>query len=190
MKKIALLVLACTLVLSCGKGKDEQAVREAIDATPMLYTAEATAKVFVESSDSPESIRRYFGERVIIIPVEANVKAGINLHEIEDIKISGKTLYITLPEPIIEIESTRIDHSGITSSVTGIRDSFSEAEITSLSKAGREKIEEKLPELGLIEPAIIQAEQTIRGIASQLGLEVVFDVKTSYTPLELKNLVR
>jgi len=182
--------ILCMLLLSSCHSNREMEVRQALDSTPMLYTAEATAKVFVESSDSPESLRRYFGERTIIIPVSANVKAGINLREIEDIRIKGKTLYVTLPDPVIEIESTKVDHAGIASSITGIRDSFSEAEIAELSKMGRDKIEDKLPELGLVEPAITQAEETIRGIASQLGLEVVFDVKTQYTPLELKNLVR
>lgn len=185
-----MLPLLSALCLICCKRDKEAEFRQALNTAPVLYTAEAKAKVFVESTDEPSSLMRHFGQRTIIIPVSANVKAGIDISEIKAVRAEGNTVYITLPEPFIEIESTHIDYGGIASSVTGMRDNFTESEITALAAEGRDKIVEKLPELGLVEPAILQAEQSIRSIASSLGLEVVFDVKTDYTPKELKELLR
>jgi len=187
---ILMLVMIFSLSSCSCKKEKEQELRESFNSIPMLYTVEAVTQVYVESMDSEESLMRYFGSRNIIVPVSANVKAGIDLSKMEDIKIEGNTVYVTLPDPEIEIESSRIVYSGIVSNVTGLRQGFSDEEITAISQAGREKIEKNLDNLGLIEPAQKQAEAAITAIVEKAGMNVVFKKRPVYREKELIQLVK
>jgi len=166
-----------------------EALKEAFNTTPMLYTVEAVAQVYVESEDSPQSFMKALGDRKIVVPVKANVKAGIDMSQVEVSYQDGK-YYITLPDPIIELESTEIQYDEMTSYVSGFRDEFSDAEITALASTGREKIIKKLPQMDLVEPAQLNAEQFIRGLATKLGIEVIFDVKHNNSSIDFESIVK
>ena len=100
-------MVACLLMASCsGRQVSEEELLRSINTTPMLYTVQCVAQTAVIERSSPAM--SLLGQRTAIIPVEANIKAGIDLSQLKNIRISGKTVYITLPDPVIEIESTRI----------------------------------------------------------------------------------
>ena len=111
------------LMISCGgRQVSEEELLRSINTTPMLYTVQCVAQTTVIERSS--RAMDWLGQRTAIIPVEANIKAGIDLSQLKNIRISGKTVYITLPDPVIEIESTRIRNDEIVTSVAPLRFDF------------------------------------------------------------------
>ena len=125
LKLTPILLLAALLVASCGKSRvSESELKSEISRIPMIYTVEAVAQVNIEETDAETSLLSFFGNRNIIVPIKANLKAGIDLSKLDDISIEGDKVYITLPDPVIEIESTKILHDQMITDVTGFRDDF------------------------------------------------------------------
>ena len=105
------------LMISCGgRQVSEEELLRSINTTPMLYTVQCVAQTTVIERSS--RAMDWLGQRTAIIPVEANIKAGIDLSQLKNIRISGKTVYITLPDPVIEIESKGELHIGVALSPT------------------------------------------------------------------------
>ena len=122
LKLTPILLLAALLVASCGKSRvSESELKSEISRIPMIYTVEAVAQVNIEETDAETSLLSFFGNRNIIVPIKANLKAGIDLSKLDDISIEGDKVYITLPDPVIEIESTKILHDQMITDVTGFR---------------------------------------------------------------------
>ena len=188
MYKILLTIIPLCALLGCS-GVDEEALLKEINSVPMLYTAEAVAEVYVEQTDESSSLKSFFGSRDIIVPVRANLKAGVDLSKITEIKVEGGVAKLKLPDPIVEIESTKILNNEIVSMVSGLRSSFTSREEGELAKLGRDKIKSKLGELGLVESAQEQAEQIISKIIRKLGYEPEIS-KKQYSPLELPQLIK
>ena len=181
------------LLISCNSGvtKDTQIeLKNAISQVPMIYTVEAVAQIFVDNKDTQESLKSYFGDRVIVVPLKANIKAGVNLSKLDSLYFKDGVAHVVLPDPEIEIESTEIAYEDMIFNVSGMRDRFSEEEITALASAGRQKIVENLYKMDLIEPATKQAEAILQGIAARLGTRIVFDPKPQTEKLNIENLVK
>jgi len=187
--RMALLGAALLGAAGCSSSR-EQELRTAVESTPKLYGVEAVCQVYVESGDAEESLMKYFGNRAIVIPVKATVKAGVDLSGITDMTVKGRTVHLTLPPPEIEIESTQIEWNSIVSDVSGFRDEFTDAEISALASQGRAKIEESVTHLDLAERAEQQAEQTISAIAESLGMTVVFNRRPKFTEKEIIGLIK
>jgi len=191
LKLTPILLLAALLVASCGKSRvSESELKSEISRIPMIYTVEAVAQVNIEETDAETSLLSFFGNRNIIVPIKANLKAGIDLSKLDDISIEGDKVYITLPDPVIEIESTKILHDQMITDVTGFRDDFKSSEEAKLAKVGREKIEANLSKFGLIEPAQDQAEQILTGIISKLGYTASFKARPTYSEMELVKFIK
>ena len=126
MKKVVPLLLLVMLAVGCTSNRaSEQQLRSEISRIPMLYTMEAEVEVLVEGhgENGTAEWKAMFGTRDIILPVRANVKAGIDLSKITQLEIDGDKVYVTLPDPVIEVESTVIPWGEVsrdcaTSSVT------------------------------------------------------------------------
>ena len=69
----------------------EEQLRSEISRIPMLYTVEAEVEVLVEGhgENGTAEWKAMFGTRDIILPVRANVKAGIDLSKITQLEIDG-----------------------------------------------------------------------------------------------------
>lgn len=186
MKKtgfISILAICLLLVPSCRRGKDPEEIKAEIvrevNLAPVLYTVKAKAQVIVTEQDEPGSIKRYFGDRVVLVPVSATLKAGVDLSRIETVIIdrSDNSIHITLPPPIVEIESTAIDNSRIVTEVAPFRYDFSEDEIARIALKGRDRIKEVLPQMDLVRPAQEEAARMLAGICEKLGYtNVVVDI--------------
>ena len=189
--KFMLWLMLPIMAASCGKEQvSESELRSTICRLPMIYTVEAIAEVTVENSDDESSMLTFFGNRNIVIPVKANVKAGINLPQLSDIRIEGDQVYITLPEPVIEIESSKIQHDQIISDVSGFRNTFKKGEEAKITKIGTDKIKANLNKLGLIEPAQEQAELILAEIVNKLGYTVSFNPRPYYNENELIKFIK
>lgn len=172
-------IATLALLASCSsKNISERDLLNSINRTPMIYPVECVAQTSVVEESSP--IGGLLGQRTAIIPVQANVKAGIDLSKLNKLHIEGNKVYITLPNPVIEIESTRILNDQIVTSVAPLRSDFTTEELTQIAQQGREAIEKKLYEYDLIEPAQAQAENIIAAIVKQVGLEAVFEQRPVY----------
>ena len=188
ISKVIYVTVACLLLISCGRQVSEEELLRTINTTPMLYTVQCVAQTTVIERSSPAM--DLFGQRTAIIPVEANIKAGIDLSQLKNIRISGKTVYITLPDPVIEIESTRILNDEIVTSVAPLRSDFSNDELAQIARKGTEAIRSDLGKYNLVEPAQQQAEVIIAAIVSRMGMDAVFENRQQYENRELFNLTR
>ena len=166
----------------------EEELLRSINTTPLLYTVQCVAQTTVIERSSPAAA--WLGQRTAIIPVEANIKAGIDLSQLKNIRISGKTVYITLPDPVIEIETTRILNDEIVTSVAPFRFDFSNEELTQIARKGTDAIRNDLGKYNLVVPAQEQAEVIISSIVNRMGLEAVFENRQQYENRELFNLTR
>lgn len=185
---ILIYIIVCLLPVSCSRQISEEELLRSINTTPMLYTVQCVAQTTVIERSSPAM--DLFGQRTAIIPVEATIKAGIDLSQLKNIRISGKKVYITLPDPVIEIESTRILNDEIVTSVAPLRFDFTNDELAQIARKGTDAIRNDLGKYNLVEPAQQQAELIIANIVSRMGLEVVFENRQQYENRELFNLTR
>lgn len=184
-----LFVILLALLASCGgRQVSEEELLRSINTTPMLYTVQCVAQTTVIERSSPAL--DLFGQRTAIIPVEANIKAGIDLSQLKNIRISGKTVYITLPDPVIEIESTRILNDEIVTSVAPLRFDFTNDELAQIARKGTDAIRNDLGKYNLVVPAQEQAELIIANIVNRMGYEAVFENRQQYENRELFNLTR
>jgi hypothetical protein len=193
MRKILAAFLPLFLLMGCmGNQVSEDQLKAEISKVPMLYTVEAEVEVLVEGhgQNGTAEWKSIFGQRDIIVPVRANVKAGIDISKIEDLEISGDRVYFSLPDPVIEIESSEIPWDEVVSSVTGFRDKFSSQEKEFLTRKGRIKILSQLSKLDLIQPAQEHAEATIANIISSLGYTPVLKAKPVYAENEIIRFVK
>lgn len=177
-------IFSLMLLISCQSSQvSEEELLQSINSTPMIYTVECVAQTSVVERSS--RFNGLLGQRTAIIPVEANIKAGIDLSKLDKIRIEDGKAYITLPQPIIEIESTKVLNDQVVTSVALLRSNFNADELAELAAKGRQAIESKLYEYDLINPAQEQAEAIVAGIVRQLGLEPVFERRRIYENQEL-----
>lgn len=189
--RIILLMLLTAAILSCGKRVNEDQLRSEVTAIPMLYTVEAEVQVMVEGHgrNGANEWKALFGKRDIIIPVKANVKVGIDLSKLTDIDIQGDKVYITLPDPVIQLESTQVLWDEVVTDVSGMRDRFSATEKEFLTKQGKEKIMAQLPDMDLVLPAQEHAEQVIGNLIAALGYKAVFRARPIYEEFDFVRLI-
>ncbi len=181
------------LVLGCSNDRASEAeLKNKINTIPMLYTVQAQVEVIVEGhgEDGTGEWKSMFGQRDIIVPVKANVKVGIDLSQLHDIEISGSKVYIQLPDPVIQLESTQIAWDEVIDHVSGFRDNFSNKEKEFLTKKGKLKIMGEIPQLDMVRPAQEHAEQIIGNLLSSLGYTPIFKVRPEYQEFDFVRLIK
>lgn len=191
MRKTSLLltIIVAFLFTACEDRKvSENDLLQAIRTTPMLYTVQCVAQTTVVERSS--KIKDLFGQRTVVVPVEANIKAGIDLSALSAVKIEDKTVYITLPDPVIEIESTHILRDKIVTSVAPLRSAFKDDELSAIAGKGVENIKENLDRYDIVVPAQEQAEMVLAAIANKFGLTAVFRERPVYEKHDLVDFVK
>ena len=190
VSSLSISSIACCLLFfisfcfSCSGQKasnddDNALLLQTIYDSPSLISLETSVQTVVV--DSGQRWKEIFGNRITAIPIKANVIVSYDLKEIDStcIRIIGRTAHIRLPRPNVEIQSSEILHNQIHTDVGLFRDKFSDAEEKEISHYGRDKIEQSLEELGLIDPARQQAQSMLTGIATRLGYDIAFDHPTA-----------
>lgn len=202
-KTIYLFALLAILSTSCSSKYKE--IEEEIKKTPFLYTVEFSAQVVVTEQDSYDNssffqcfengfkfnanwAKSFFGSRKAMIPIKANLKCGIDWQKLtkDNLSIDGNTVTITLPDPVLELESSKILYHEIITETTGLRDDYNQDDYDRLSVYGKTAIlEHNYKEI--IALAQENAQIQIKGIMSQLGYQTIFRNKT-YSPAEVQPL--
>lgn len=193
MKQILTIVLFFSfLITACVDKKTpvEASVNE-IDTIPMLvtqvqqcsrlYTTEYHIHKIVTHDDKLKLSGRFMkqdfnvnlplGERRIAIPMDATLKAYIDLSGFSDknIKRRGKELIVTLPDPKIILTSTKIDHKEVKQYVALTRHNFTDAELTSYELQGRKQIISSIPQMGIVHQAQQSAARQLVPIFTAMG---------------------
>ena len=163
MRKLALYIIMSTLALAaCTGGGKSRKADNAIDTIPVmvmqirkcakLYTAEYRVRKIVTHDDDVRLKGTMFNRdfdvsmpmstRKIAIPMEAKLKAYIDFGTFSEKNIikSGDKVEIVLPDPKVELTSSRIDHNGIKKHVALARPNFTDAEMVSYEQQGRRQI--------------------------------------------------
>ena len=194
MKNIACLLLFSLLFAAtftgCRKG-DATAKDSQVDTIPMLvmqikkcsrlYTTEYRVHKIVTYNDVKEFSGEFFSkkfsitfpytDRKVAIPMNVTLKGYIDFANFseENVQREGDKITIILPDPRIELTSSKIDQKGITEYVSLVRSHFTDSELSALEQQGREAVIKRIPEMGIIETARLSAAHQLVPIITQLG---------------------
>ncbi len=190
---MALYLLASVLVSAACTGGKAESEAAPVDTVPVmvmqirkcskLYTAEYQVRKIVTHDDEVELkgslFRRKFNiavpmsERKIAIPVDAKLKAYVDFGGFSEknVGIDGDKVEIILPDPKVELTSSRIDHDGIKKHVSLIRSNFTDAEMASYEKQGRGQIIKSIPRMGIIDMARAGAAHALVPMLVRMGFK-------------------
>ncbi|MBS5526551.1 MAG: DUF4230 domain-containing protein [Prevotella sp.] len=194
MKHILIYTALCLAALYSCSGKKTEAGREIhADTIPMmltvikncsrLYTAEYHIHKIVTHNDTRKlrgtflqkqfDITLPLGERKIAIPMDATLKAYVDFSEFSEKNISrkGDKIEIILPDPKVELTSSRISHKDIKKQVPLLRSTFSDAEMASYEQQGRASIIASIPQTGIIDMAQKSAARILIPMIEQMGFK-------------------
>ena len=213
MKKQAgfLILLLLTAVLACtdnGKEGDGKAVPDLvmqIQKCARLYSTECRVHRIITHNDTKQlsgsilnqdfSIELPLGKRSVAIPIEATVKAYVDFSgfSADNVRRSGDKIEIVLPDPQIELTSTRICHDEVKQYVPLLRANFTDEELTALESEGREAIVADLPGLNLTEMARQNAARVLIPMLAQMGFDernVTITFRKYFTPSDFPTMLK
>lgn len=201
------------LCCSCSRHKTEQET-VTIDTIPMmvmqiqkcskLYTAEYKVHKIITHDDKMKlngsfmkkdfSINLPLGSRKIAIPMDATLKAYIDFADFneDNVKRQGDKIEIILPDPHVTLTSTRINHDEIKQYVALTRSRFSDEELSSYERQGREAIIKDIPFMGMMDMARESAARTLIPMIEQMGFEesnITVSFRKHYTLNDIKSLL-
>lgn len=201
------------LCCSCSRHKTEQET-VTIDTIPMmvmqiqkcskLYTAEYKVHKIITHDDKMKlngsfmkkdfSINLPLGSRKIAIPMDATLKAYIDFADFneDNVKKQGDKIEIILPDPHVTLTSTRINHDEIKQYVALTRSRFSDEELSSYERQGREAIIKDIPSMGMMDMARESAARTLIPMIEQMGFEesnITVSFRKHYTLNDIKSLL-
>lgn len=187
---IMAVVLALCATAGCHRGSSV-AQTERPDTVKMLvaharkcsrlYTAEYKVHKIVTHSDAVKlegsllkhafSLTLPLGERKIAIPIDATLKAYIDMSALSaaDISRDGRKITVRLPEPQVVITSASVDHDAVKQHVALLRRGFSDEELTAYEKLGRQAIASSVGQMGIKEMARHGAARLLVPMIEQLG---------------------
>ena len=211
MKQTLLMVfLSVLLMLSCTDSTQPPQETAPIDTIPMmvmqikkcakLYTAEVHVHKIVTHDDQMKLkgsfLQKEFnivlpvGQRKIAIPMDATLKASVDFSGFssKNIKRHGDKIEVVLPDPKVELTSSKINHAEIKKQVSILRANFSDSEMANYENQGRAAIINDIPRMGIIPMAQASAANTIIPMIVALGypeenITVTFRKEFSVTDL-------
>jgi hypothetical protein len=217
-KAVALLAVA-TLVTncSCAGDTDSQSATtyQSIDTVPMLimqiqkcsrlYTTEYKVHKIVTHDDVVRlqgsllkqdiNIKLPVGDRKVAIPMDATLKAYIDFGDFSERNIersSDGKITILLPDPKVEMTSSKINQKQIRSYVGLVRAGFTDEEMTRYEQQGREAIIQSIPQLGIIDMARASAARALVPLVLQMGYreeDVTIAFRHDFKPYDIRKML-
>lgn len=192
-KSISLLSLfvCCVLTISCRQEAapvDEPVTQDSLPnlitqvrKCSRLYTTEYHIHKIVTHDDVVRlkgnflkkdfNIALPLGERKIAIPMDATVKAYIDMEGIteDNIERNGDHLTLILPDPKLMLTSSKIQQKEIREYVGVMRSHFTDREMASYEQQGRQAIINHLTDLDFLRTAQENATRVLVPLLVQLG---------------------
>lgn len=154
-----------------------------VQKSAKLYTAEIKVHKIITHDDDLKikgsilqqdfDIPLPLGSRKVAIPMDATVKAYIDFSEFSEknVKRDGEKIEIILPDPQVELTSTRINHDDVKKHVPLLRSNFSDKELADYSLQGRKAIVNDIPKMGVVKMAQESATRMLVPMLQQMGYE-------------------
>lgn len=211
------LLITILLLCCCACQQQKEQGEKAVDATDSLsslviqiqkcsriYTTEYKIHKVVTHDDvirlkgsilsQDFNIRMPLGDRKIAIPMDATLKAYIDMsefsaHQVE--KENGKII-ITLPDPKVVMTSSKINQKSIKEYVGLVRSHFTDAEMSNYEQQGRAAIIESIPQLGIIPTAQENAARVLVPLITQMGYreeDIIIQFRKEYGMRDIQSLI-
>ena len=194
---VVICLIVIGLVFGCHRKEKPASIQaglaQGIDTVPMLimqvqqcsklYTAEYRVHKIITHDDALRfkgqllsksfNVKVPLADRKIAIPMDAKIKAYIDFSEFSEknIERSGDKITIVLPDPQVVMTSAKIDQSHVKQYVGLTRAHFSDEELASYQKQGREAILQSIPDMGIEETARANSAKVLVPMLTQLGYE-------------------
>lgn len=164
-------------LLSCNGLKEQLSPADQVFKVKnlnQLATLEASVVKILSASDNETWYK--MGNRKVLFSCEGSVKAGVDLSKLkkENIRVENMNVEILLPPAevfMLKIDPNRIEE--VYSDVGFLRGDFTNSEKETIFQMGQKKIEESLPDLGILKQAEINASVFLTGYIKALGFKSV-----------------
>ena len=210
---ISFCVVMLLLLCACGK-KQTPTSPEPVDTIPMLilqiqkcsrlYAAECRMRKIVTHDDRAQvqgqfmkhdyNIDLPLGQRKVAIPIEATVKAYIDFSAFSDANVrrTGQKIEVTLPDPSIVLTATRIDHKAVKQHVPLTRRNFSDEELASYERQGRQAIIDAIPQTDIVAMARESAARTLIPMLMRAGFaeqDITVSFRKDITKRDIRGMI-
>lgn len=209
-----LIVFAALAVAGCSRKQTTRQQPESVDTIPMLvmqvqkcsrlYTAEYKMHKIITHDDEIRMKGKFLnqdydvalpmGSRKIAIPIDATVKAYIDLSSFSEknVRRVGDKIDVTLPDPRIEMTSSRINHGEIRKYVALTRQNFSDKEMAGYEQQGRQAIINDIPQTGIMEMAKESAARVMVPFFVGMGFnekDITISFRKDFSYNEIKKMI-
>ena len=209
-----LIVFAALAVAGCSRKQTPRQQPEYVDTIPMLvmqvqkcsrlYTAEYKMHKIITHDDEIRMKGKFLnqdydvalpmGSRKIAIPIDATVKAYIDLSSFSEknVRRFGNKIDVTLPDPRIEMTSSRINHGEIRKYVALTRQNFSDKEMAGYEQQGRQAITNDIPQTGIMEMAKESAARVMVPFFVGMGFnerDITISFRKDFSDNEIKKMI-
>ena len=209
-----LIVFAALAVAGCSRKQTPRQQPEYVDTIPMLvmqvqkcsrlYTAEYKMHKIITHDDEIRMKGKFLnqdydvalpmGSRKIAIPIDATVKAYIDLSSFSEknVRHVGDKIDVTLPDPRIEMTSSRINHGEIRKYVALTRQNFSDKEMAGYEQQGRQAIINDIPQTGIMEMAKESAARVMVPFFVGMGFnekDITISFRKDFSDNEIKKMI-
>ncbi len=209
-----LIVFAALAVAGCSLKQTPRQQPESVDTIPMLvmqvqkcsrlYTAEYKMHKIITHDDEIRMKGKFLnqdydvalpmGSRKIAIPIDATVKAYIDLSSFSEknVRRVGDKIDVTLPDPRIEMTSSRINHGEIRKYVALTRQNFSDKEMAGYEQQGRQAIINDIPQTGIMEMAKESAARVMVPFFVGMGFnekDITISFRKDFSDNEIKKMI-
>lgn len=209
-----LIVFAALAAAGCSRKPTPRQQPESVDTIPMLvmqvqkcsrlYTAEYKMHKIITHDDEIRMKGKFLnqdydvalpmGARKIAIPIDATVKAYIDLSSFSEknVRRFGDKIDVTLPDPRIEMTSSRINHGEIRKYVALTRQNFSDKEMAGYEQQGRQAIINDIPQTGIMEMAKESAARVMVPFFVGMGFnerDITISFRKDFSDNEIKRMI-
>lgn len=212
MKYIIIYLAAISLLLTaCSTREKPEEETQQVDTIPImvmqiqkcsrLYTAEYKVHKIVTHKDEMAlkgtmlskdfNVAIPLGQRNVAIPMDATIKASIDFADFSDKNVHrlGDKIEIILPDPKVELTSSKINHQEVRQRVPLLRSNFTDEELSKLEKQGRASIVKDIPRMGIVEQARQSAANMLILMIEQAGFEQENITITFRKDMDVRELV-
>lgn len=176
-----------------------------VQKSAKLYTAEIKVHKIITHDDDLKikgsilqqdfDIPLPLGSRKVAIPMDATVKAYIDFSEFSEknVKRDGEKIEIILPDPQVELTSTRINHDDVKKHVSLLRSNFSDKELADYSLQGRKAIVNDIPKMGVVKMAQESATRMLVPMLQQMGYEesnITITFRKNFTSKDVLSIIK